>query len=137
MKMAMDVNSPTVEEILSRYGFQRSVLNQECPNNIRIKIARKLENWKLMGRQGFQFESHEVSSIEEKEKSVDMQKIALMDAWARKHGKDASYLKLAQDLHSGGHRDLVDYLGKILEGVDTNMPSSKPGECSGTCVDRL
>ena len=130
----MDVRkSPNVEEILSRYGFHEGVLNKECSNDIRIEIARKLEDWKLMGRRGFRFEQCEVSSIDEEKKSVEMQKIALMDAWARKHGKDASYLKLAQALYRGGRRDLVDHLCKMLEGV-ADTPSSKQGECSNTCV---
>ena len=133
--MATTAEAPSLEDILSYHGFQRDgILCQKCPNEIRIEIALKLENWRLMGRKGFRFESHEVSSIDEdpRYKSVQDQKIALLDAWNHKHGKDASYFKLAQDLFNGGRKDLVDYLfSKLIPKDATDTPSSKPGESSG------
>ena len=130
--------APSLEDILSHHGFQRDgILCQRCPDEIRVKIALKLDNWRLMGREGFRFESHEVSSIDEdpRNKSVEMQKIALLDAWDRKHGKDASYFKLAQDLFAGRRRNLVDDLCTMVNSKQpkdaTDTPSSKPGENSG------
>ena len=137
LEKTMDVKYPSLEEILSRYPFHQGILNQECPNDTRIEIARKLDDWKLMGRQGFRFEPCEVSSIDEdSKKSVEMKKIALMDAWARKYGKDASYLNLAQALYSIGRRDLVDHLCKlILKRINTDKPSSDGGEYAQTHDD--
>ena len=118
---------PSAEEILSRCGFHKGILNQECPNGTRIEVALKLGDWKLMGRQGFRFEQCEVSSIDEDStKSVEMKRIDLMDTWARKHGKDASYLNLARALDRIDRRDLVYYLCELMN----DTPSSKEGECS-------
>lgn len=67
-----------------------------------------------MGRKGFGFSPQKVSSIDE-QRTPEMKKIALLDAWAERNGRDATNLKLVQDLCSGGRRDLADHLLKKIE----------------------
>ena len=134
--MASTSEAPSLESILSHHGVQNELLDSQCSNKVRIKISEKLNDWKYLCRVGFGFEAYEVTSISHDNDTLSSQKIAFLDTWARKHGKDASYLKLAQGLYSGGRRDLVDYLCVMLNdqvenATRVNAPPGGPAASSG------
>ena len=116
MRLALQVEikmatEPTLEDILSRHGLEKKDLDRECSCEIRNATAVKLDaNWEIFGVCGFNFPLDKLKDIGRENKTQDLCKIALLDAWSKREGKGASYLKLADVLYRQNRRDLVEFL---------------------------
>ena len=100
---------PCLEDILSHYGLKEKDLERQCPPGIRIKIATKLVDWKTTGHY-FGVPAEKLAAIDQENATEDQRRIALLDCWEKREGRNASCLKLADVLHRRDRRDLVELL---------------------------
>ena len=103
------VSCPSLEELLSHHGLQREDLESVCPQEVRDRIALKLEDWKMVGR-CLKFLPEKLKAIDRENETEDQRRVALLDNWGKREGKGATYLKLAEVLHQRGRSDLVEML---------------------------
>ena len=99
--------APTLEEILSRHGFREEDLDKECPRDIRDDIAIELgADWEMIGRY-LDFSLDDLRDISRENNSQEMCRVSLLDAWHKREGRAATFLKLARAFHRRKRRDLV------------------------------
>ena len=110
---------PTLEEILSRHGFKEEDLDRECPRDIRDDIAVELgADWEMIGRY-LEFSLDELRDINRENSSQEMCRVSLLEAWHKREGRGATFLKLARAFHRRKRRDLVDLLCTKLKSTLT------------------
>ena len=115
---------PTLEEILSRHGFKEEDLDRECPRDIRDDIAVELgADWEMIGRY-LNFSLDDLRDINRENSSQEMCRVSLLDAWHKREGRGATFLKLARAFHRRKRRDLVDLLCTKLKSTLTLVPLS-------------
>lgn len=117
-------SGPSFEEILSRHDLTEASLNKYCTQDIRNKIAVRLDDWEIVGCYlGFPLEK--LLSIRRENDTEDMRKVTLLDTWDKREGKGATYLKLARVFYQRQRTDIVDLLCEKL--------SAMPLEDTPTC----
>ena len=99
-------NGPNLEDIISQYGLAKEKLHEECSQTVRLKIASKLEDWKMVGRY-LNIPSEMLKAIERDNDTEDQRRVAMLDTWHKSEGELASYSRLADALYQHGRRDLV------------------------------
>ena len=115
---------PTLEQILSRNGFKEEDLDRECPRDIRDDIAVELgADWEMIGH-SLKLSSDELLDISRENSSQKKCRVSLLDAWHKREGRGATFLKLAQAFHRQKRRDLVDLLCTKLKSTLTLVPPS-------------
>ena len=115
---------PTLEEILSRHGFKEEDLDRECPRDIRDDIAIELgADWEMIGR-FLEFSLDELRDTSRENSSQEMCRVSLLDAWHKREGRGATFLKLARAFHRRKRRDLLDILCTKLKSTLTLVPLS-------------
>ena len=102
-----------LEDVVSRCGLPRGRLQEECSLEIILKIAAKLDDWKMVGHY-LGIPSEKLKAIERENDTEDQRKIAMLDVWHKREGKAASCWKLANALYQHGRRDLVESLCKAV-----------------------
>ena len=100
---------PSLEDILSRYDLKKVNLEAECPREVRNDIAVRLDNWEIVGFY-LDFSLEKIREIDRENRAQELCKLALLDAWGKKEGKRATYVKLARALHRSQRNDLVEFL---------------------------
>ena len=105
--------SPSLEDIISRRGLAKEKLQEKCSQAIRLKIAAKLEDWKMVGRY-LNVPSEKLTAIERENHTEDQRRVGILDTWHKREGEDASYLRLADALYQQGRRDLVELLCELI-----------------------
>ena len=100
---------PSLEEILSSYELDETDLEGKCPMDIRLNIATKLTDWRMVGHY-LGFPAEKLHSIACDYSTEDQRKVALLDSWSEREGRRASCLKLATVLHDRERADLVELL---------------------------
>ena len=113
-------------DILSRLGLAEKLLREDCSKEIRLKIALKLEDWKMVGH-FLDIPSEKLKAIERENDTEDQRKVAMLDTWNKRNCGGASYWRLTNALYQHGRRDLVESLCKA-------MLSSSAEESSVHCV---
>ena len=121
---------PSLNEIIVRHELTASHLQQKCPREVRIQIAEKVVDWKMVGTY-FGFGKEKLAAIDKENDTEDQRKVALFDAWSEISGKDATYFKLADVLHRRQRRDLVELL---CGGLRTKMLSKTDSRSQSTSV---
>ena len=116
---------PSLEEILSRYGLKETDLDRECPRSVRDEIALRLDDWEMVGRY-LEFTMEKLRDISRENASQDLCKVSLLDAWKKREGKRATYLKLASVLYQRNRRDLVEFLCERMKLSMRLQPLSMP-----------
>ena len=116
---------PSLEEFLSRHGLRVSDLERECPREFRDDIAIELgTDWEMIGR-CLEFTMDELRDINRENSSQEMCRVSLLDAWGKREGKGATFLKLAGALHRRKRRDLVEVLCAKLKSTLSLVPVSR------------
>ena len=116
---------PSLEEILSRHGLRATELDRECLRAIRCDIAVELgADWEMIGCY-LEFTLDELRDIKTGNSSPEMCRVALLDAWGKREGKGATFMKLADALHRRKRRDLVEVLCTKLKSTLSLVPVSK------------
>jgi hypothetical protein len=112
----------TLENILSRHGFKEVELDSECPRDVIDDIAVELgADWEMIGR-CLEFSMDELRDINRENSSQEMCRVSLLDAWHKREGRGATFLKLARAFHRRKRRDLVDLLCTKLKSTLTLVP---------------
>ena len=113
---------PTLEEILSRNGFNEEELHKKCPRDIRYDIALELgADWEMIGL-CLDFSLDDLRDINRENCSQEMCRVSLLDIWHKREGQGATFLKLAQAFHRRKRRDLVDSLCTKLKSTMALVP---------------
>ena len=120
---APDVSEVTLEDIVSACGLAKERLQEECSREIILKIATKLEDWKMVGLY-LKLPFEKLKAIELENHTEDQRKVAMLDTWKKGEGKDANYMKLVNVLYQRGRRDLVESLCKAA-AAQSSEPSTK------------
>ena len=115
---------PALEDILSRYDLKEEQLDTECPRDIRDDIAVELigADWEMIGR-FMDFSLDELRDINRENGSQEMCRVSLLDAWHKREGRSATFLKLARAFHRRKRRDLIDLLCTKLKSTLTLVPA--------------
>lgn len=115
---------PSLEDIVSRCELAREKLQEECSREIVLKIALKLEDWKVVGH-FLCIPPRNLKAIERENDTEDQRKIAMLDIRKKREGKAATYMKLFNALCQCGRKDLVESLCKAVnESVSSADESS-------------
>ena len=120
-------SEPSLEEFLSRHGLRLTDLDREwiCPREIRDDIAIELgAGWEMIGR-CLEFSLDELRDINRENSSQEMCRVSLLDAWGKREGKGATFLKLAGALHRRKRRDIVELLCTKLKLTLSLVPVSR------------
>ena len=118
-------SEPSLVEFLSRHGLTLTDLDRECPREIRDDIAVELgADWEMIGR-CLEFSLDELRDINRENSSQEMCRVALLDAWNKREGKGATFLKLAGALHRRKRRDIVELLCTKLKSTLSLVPVSR------------
>ena len=132
----VDTKSPPLAEILSLHGLEESDLDRECLRQDRIEIAVKLEDWEMVGY-FLDFPQEKLKDINRENQTQELRKVALLEAWGRREGKKATYLRLARVLHCRQRCDLVEVLCERLSSLKSTMApavcASSIGEGTPSC----
>ena len=132
------LSCPNLEDLLAHYDLQRKDLESVCPQEVRDRIALKLEDWKMVGR-CFKFPPEKLTAIHRENETEEQRRVALLDEWGKREGKGATYLKLAEVLHQRGRSDLVEMLCDELRKsiVPQKHTISRPMESKQFCVTKI
>lgn len=106
----------SLKEILSPYGIAEKDLDKECSNDIISRIALKIIDWKVTGH-CLGVPKEKISAIDVDNKTEEQRRIALLDTWRMREGKNATYSKLIHALHDQGQCDLVEILCNLVKSV--------------------
>ena len=102
---------PALEEILSRHGLKEVELETRlCHRDIRNDLAVELgADWEMIGLD-LDFSLDELKDINRENSSQEMCRVSILEAWHKREGQGATFLKLARAFHRRKRRDLVDLL---------------------------
>jgi hypothetical protein len=114
---------PILEEILSRHGIREEELDRECPRDIRDVAVELGADWEMIGL-CLEFSLDELRDINRENSSQKMCRVSLLEAWHKREGRGATFLKLARAFHRGKRRDLVHLLCTKLKSTLTLVPLS-------------
>ena len=103
----------SLEEVLSKYDLKRKDLEAVCPRDVRNKVAVELIDWKMIGY-CFDFSRAKLEAIDRENQTEDQRKVALLDSWGERDGREATYFRLAEVLRERGRGDLIELLCGVL-----------------------
>ena len=101
-----------MDEILSSYGLEKKALDRRCSDGHRRNFALTFSEWRVVGDL-LHFADEDLDAIDRSNSTEAQKKTALLDFWTERDGEEATYLKLAEALIAGQHRDLVESLCKL------------------------
>ena len=120
---------PSLEDIVSLCGLTRERLQKECSQDMILKIAAKLADWKMVGHY-LNIPSEKLKAIERENDTEDQRKVAMLETWQKREGKAASYWRLADALGQRGRRDLVESLCRGIAAQPVISKRLPPTEMS-------
>ena len=105
---------PALEEVLSRHGLGKRDLERRCSARARPMIVDLIDDWKMMGYTlGFTWQK--LCDTEVENHTEEHRRVALLDAWEKREGRGATYLKLAEALFRRKRMDLMERLCEIVK----------------------
>ena len=111
----------SLDEILDHCSLKKQDLTGgECPQEIRIKIALKLTDWKVFGHI-LLIPKETLASIDAENQTENQKKIAVLDSWHERENSDATCFKLAEKLYEHNRRDLVTDLCELVKSFCTQL----------------
>ena len=113
-----------LKDIVARCGLTKERLQEECSREVSLKIATKLDDWKMVGHY-LGIPPEKLKAIERENDTEDQRKVALLDTWRKGEGRGATYWKLANALYEHGRRDLVELLCKAISSSSEEESSGK------------
>ena len=102
-----------LKDIVARCGLTKERLQEECSQEVALKIATKLDDWKMVGHY-LGIPPEKLKAIELENNTEDQRRVASLDTWRKGEGRNASYWKLANALNEHRRRDLVELLCKAM-----------------------
>ena len=126
-----DLTSPTMNDILSHHGLTEEHLKKECPPEVRLRIAKELSEWNLVGRY-LGISKQDLTAIGRQYDTEAQRKVAMLDTWHEREGSSATYLKLANALHEHGRKDLVELLCWTVKKTNVEVDKSEMQICMYT-----
>ena len=102
----------------------RQVIKQLCPSCNIAEYCRARGVCALQSSSYLEFSSDEVRDVSRENSSQEMCRVSLLDAWHKREGREATFLKLARAFHRRKRRDLVDLLCTKLKSTLTLIPLS-------------
>ena len=112
---------PSLDELLSRDGLEREDLERKCAARVRVKVAEHLGDWKMVGRY-INIDPQKLDDIQVENHTEERRRVALLDAWDKREGEGATYLKLAEAFH---HRKRIDLVEMLLREKITEIETQR------------
>ena len=101
--------SPALNDIISHYNIKEEQLQRVCSHNVLLNIAQQLKDWKMLGYY-LNLTEPDLIAIERENDTEALRRVATLNKWHEREGRNATYLALAGALHEHGRRDLVQLL---------------------------
>ena len=111
---------PSLEDLLSRHGLEKKDLHRRYPAEMRLEIAQLLDDWKMIGYY-LGLTSQKLNDIKIDNDNEEQRRVAVLDAWEQKEGKEATFIKLAGALYHRGRADLIEKLCGMIRRVKEDM----------------
>ena len=105
-------NIPLLNQILSRYALKEEHVLKKCPSAVRLKIAKEIRDWKMVGHY-LNLSEGDLKEIEHENCSEAERKVDMLETWHKREGSNATYLKLAKALYRHGRTDLVELYARL------------------------
>ena len=122
--------TPSLNDILSHHGLQVEHLQTSCPRNVRLEIAKELKDWKMVGFY-LCLSQQDLMAVEHENRTEAQRRVAMLETWHEREGKDATYSRLANALHRHGRKDAVEQLCQIVKkaNMEIDVQSLTSGKC--------
>ena len=101
MKRKIESREETELKVMNKFGLERDDLKFRCPSRVLHSIAGEMiDDWPMIG-QSLDVSTEELKSISQdpSHSSPKQKAVAMLDAWAKEKGREATCLKLAEALH--------------------------------------
>lgn len=98
-----------LDKILDRRRLKKDDLKKKIKPKYLNRFALRIDDWKSCGIL-LDIPKITIEDIDTEQKRVRHKRIALLNEWAEKCGKDATYYRLAAALEELGRRDLIELL---------------------------
>jgi GTP-dependent phosphoenolpyruvate carboxykinase len=95
---------PTLNDIISHHNLKEEHLQRVCSQNVRLKIAKKLNDWKMLGVY-LKLTEPDLTAIDRDNTTEDQRRVATLNTWHKREGRNATYLRLAGALYERGRRE--------------------------------
>jgi hypothetical protein len=105
---------------ISRCDLKIEYLQEECPRKVRLEIAERLTDWEMVGRY-LDLSEQELTAVERENHTEAQRRVAMLETWHKREGKDATHLRLANALLRHGRKDLVELLCQIVKKEDMEI----------------
>jgi hypothetical protein len=115
--------APTLNDIISDHELKEEHLQRVCSQIIRLEIAKEIINWKMLGYY-LNLTDPDLTAIQRKNDQEALRRVAMLNIWHEREGRNATYLRLAGALYQHGGRDLVSSLFCIMKERD-GVPHSR------------
>jgi hypothetical protein len=113
----------TLDDIISDYNLKQEHLQRVCSQNVRLRIAKELTDWKMLGHY-LKLTEADLIAIKRENDTEALRRVAMLNTWHEREGYKATYLKLAGALYEHGRRDLVGLLCCTMKVMDS-MPRNR------------
>ena len=110
--------SPTLNDIISHYNIEEEQLQRVCSHNVRLNIAQQLSDWKMLGYY-LNLTEQNLTAIERENDTESLRRVAMLNKWHEREGRNATYLRLAGALYQHGRSDLVELLCRTVKERDS------------------
>ena len=112
------------QKVINQFDLERDDLNFICPSNILNSIAGEIvDDWNMIGRElGVSTKVLKSIPLNRDLHSPEEQAVAMLDAWAKEKGREATCLKLANVLLK---RNKISTLENFCELVKLEVDKMK------------
>lgn len=130
----------TLEESLQKFNLTKEVVNHACNHDDLVKIALIIGDWRTVGGL-LGYSQENLGDIDEQysTSTPKVKKIALLETWMNREGKNATYLKLLKVFHGLQRQDIIDSICNIIivnnqeDSSECNKKTSSLAKMSFEC----
>ena len=124
MKRKIESGEEDELKVMNKFGLERDDLKFRCPSRVLNSIAGEMiDDWPMVG-QALDVSTEKLKSIPQdpSHSSPKQKAVAMLDAWAKEKGREATCLKLAEALYKCKK---ISTLEKFCEEVKTEVKKSR------------
>lgn len=118
----------SLDEVLSKHGFEKQDLDTECSESVRFEIAIKIIEWQLFGHY-VGIPDERLHAIKVDNTTEEQRRIALLSTWHTQQGREATYYKLIRALYNRRRLDLVNFLCQLIKQHQQSRQQLNEASC--------
>ena len=131
MDIDVDRASRILNDILSKYDLKIKHLQGKCPRSVRLEIAKELIDWEMVGYY-LDLSEQDLTAVKREKDTEDQRRIAMLEIWHKRKGRDATYLKLANALLRHSRKDTAELLCQIVKKANMEIDKHQVQSCYST-----